>query len=171
MRNVPAVVLACTLGLSCGYGIVLYGGSLGDVRSVAIDTPANDSAEPGIEFVVADALRREFLRRHAVRLVEDPGRADLVLSGRVLPIREHGSAFSSVVLSLEYRLTLELELRATRADGSRIAIDRRVQRETETYLASADLEAQRKNRQEALRHVAALLAGRVYDALYETLTP
>ena len=50
-----------------------------------------------------------------------------------------------------------------------MAIDPRTTRETERYLASADVEALQKNRQEALRQAAALLAGRVYDALYETL--
>ena len=36
---------------------------------------------------------------------------------------------------------------------------------TELYLASADLEAGRKNRREALRRVADVLAARVHDAL------
>ena len=39
------------------------------------------------------------------------------------------------------------------------------------YLASADAEALRKNREEALRRLATVLAGRVYDALYESLVP
>lgn len=169
MRALPA--LALVLCLACGYQLVRYGGSLGDVRSVAIDTPRNDSSEPGLEFVVADALRREFLRRRGARLVEDPGRADLVLSGTVLPLKEQSEAFSSAVLTIEYQLTLALDMRAVRANGSQLAIDPRALRETERYLSSADVEAQRKNREEALRRVAALLAGRVYDSLYESLTP
>lgn len=163
-----AVVALC---VACGYGFVQYDASLGDVRTVAIDTPRNESTEPGIEFLVADSLRREFLRRGAVQLVDDPSSADLVLSGRIASLRESGQAFSSVVLTIEYRLTLALDLRAARSDGSEVPLDSRAQRETESYLSSADLEAQRKNRQEALRHLAALLAGRVYDSLYETLTP
>ena len=48
--------------------------------------------------------------------------------------------------------------------------DRQALREQcERYLASADVEVQRKNRQEALREVSRLVAGRVYDALYESL--
>ena len=166
-----ALLLACAIGTGCGYGLVRYGGSLGDVRSVAVDTPRNDSREPGAEFLVAAALRREFLRRRGVRVVEDPSQADLVLGGRVLSIATRGGAFSSVVLTVEYTLELELELRATRSDGSEIPLDRRSLRETERYLASPDIEVQRKNREEALRRVAALLAGRIYDSLYETLTP
>ena len=127
--------------------------------------------EGGVEFIVADALRSEFLRRRAVDLVEDPSQADLVLEGRVLPIRAVARSFSSVVLSLEYELTLELDLHAVRRDGSEVALDARVLRESERYLASADPEVLRKNREEAVRRVAQLLAERVYDALYLSLAP
>lgn len=147
-----------------------YSGTLGDVRSVAVATPENASYEAGVEFIVADALRREFLQRRAVRLVEDPASADLVLSGRVLPLEVSGQSFSSVVLALEYELTLTLELQALRRDGSEVPLDARSLRETERYLASADAEALRKNREEALRRAAQVLAGRVYDALYVTMT-
>ena len=92
-----------------------------------------------------------------------------MISGRVLPIQASSRSFSSVILALEYELTLALELHATKADGTELVIDPRATSETERYLASADVEALHKNRQEALRQAAALLAGRVYDALYETL--
>lgn len=161
----------CTVGLGCGYSLVRYGGGLGDVRSVAVDTPRNDSEEPGLEYVVAEALRRELLRRRAARLVEDPSSADLVLSGRVTPLNVRGRSFSSVVFALEYEFTLTLDLTARRADGSEVRLDPRVLSETERYLSSADVEALRKNRQEALRHAATVLAGRVVDALQETLVP
>lgn len=157
--------------VGCGYGLVRYDGGLGEVRSVAVSTPRNDSYEPGVEFIVADALRREFLRRRGVRLVEDPANADLVLSGRVLPIEAGARSFSSVALALEYELTLSLELRAKRRDGSELTLDPHALRESERYLASADVEAMRKNRDEALRELANVLAGRVYDALYVSLTP
>jgi hypothetical protein len=165
------LLLACVAFApsGCAYAPVRYGGALADIQSVAVETLRNESYEAGVEYLVADALRREFLRRKAVRLVEDPGRADLVLSGSVLPIRSRGRAFSSVVAAIEYEVTLVLELEATRADGSQVPIDPRALSETERYLASADAEALRKNRQEALREAAAVLAGRVYDALYETL--
>ena len=171
MRGLAASAALVTLCLSCGYGVVRYSGGLGDVRSVAVDTPENASYEAGVEFIVADALRSEFLRRRAVDLVEDPSQADLVLEGRVLPIRAVARSFSSVVLSLEYELTLELDLHAVRRDGSEVALDARVLRESERYLASADPEVLRKNREEAVRRVAQLLAERVYDALYLSLVP
>ena len=98
-------------------------------------------------------------------LVPDPQDADLSLRGRVLRIRTQPRSFSAVVLALEYSVTLEVDIEA-RLSGERLAIDSGAFRETEIYLASADLEAGRKNRDEALRRISSLLAARVYDAIY-----
>lgn len=171
MRGVVAVGIAALSLPACGYGLVRYGGGLGEVRSVAIRALANDSYEPGVEYVVSEALRREFLRRGAVRLIEDPEAADLVLSGRVEDVSAQGRSFSSVLLALEFQLTLRLEVAATRRDGTDVPLDEAALRESERYLASADVEAQRKNREEAVRRVAGVLAGRVHDALAEALVP
>ena len=171
MREVAFVVAVCTALSGCGYKLVRYEGALGDIDSVAIETLANESYEPGIEYIVADALRREFLRRGAVRLTDDRGSADLVLSGRVLRVETAGLSLSSVVLVIEFQLTLSLAIQATRLDGMEVPIDSRALRESERYLASGDVEATRKNRDEALRRVAAVLAERVHDSLAEVLTP
>jgi hypothetical protein len=165
-----AFLLLLTLGVpGCGYSLVRYGGSLGDVRTVSIGTPRNVSFEPGIEYVVADALRREFLRRGATRLVDEPAQADLVLSGRVVTVATRARSFSSVVLTLEYEITLALDIVARRRDGSSVPLEFRALRESERYLASADIEATRKNRQEALHRISTVLAGRIHDSLRENL--
>jgi len=162
-------MLAIALATGCGYSLVGAGGSLGDVHSVAIPALRNDSWEPGAEYVVGDALRREFLRRQGVRLVDDASRADLVLGGRIRTVRSHAATVDSLVLALEYEVTIELDLEARRHDGSTVPIDRDSLRDSERYLASADQQATRKNRMEALRRVSAVLAERVYTALAETL--
>ena len=166
MRWIVTVGLWLSLTLSgCGYQWV--GPGLGDVGSIAIRTPENDSREPGLELVVADALRRELLRRDGATLVEDPGRAALVVSGRVLPVPRTSRSFSSTVLTLEEEVVLRLDLSVARRDGTTIGLDDL--EESERYLASADIEAHRKNRDEALRRVAVLLASRFFDALGESL--
>src|SRR5262245_4168232 len=162
-------MLAIALATGCGYSLVGAGGSLGDVHTVAIPVLRNDSWEPGVEYVVGDALRREFLRRHGVRLIDDASRADLVLGGRVRTVRSRAATVDSLVLALEYEITIELDLEARRADGRQVPLDRESLRDSERYLASADQEATRKNRTEALRRVAGVLAGRAYTALAETL--
>jgi hypothetical protein len=168
VRQFAAILLLLLAAASgCGYSVVGYGAGFDGIRTVAIQTPANDSFVPGVEYVVADALRREFLRRGAVRIVDDPAAADLVLGGAVSRVESAGRSFSSVVFSLEYELVLVVDIEARRADGEDLAIGPRSLRESEYYLASADQEATRKNRDEALRRVAAVLAQRVHDSLFE----
>ena len=168
VRRFAAIfLLLLAAGSGCGYSLVGYSAGFDGIRTVAIETPENDSFVPGVEYVVADALRREFFRRGAVRIVDDPAAADLVLAGAVSKVLSSGRSFSSVVFSLEYELVLELELEGRRADGQPVVIGNRSLRESEYYLASADVEATRKNRDEALRRIAAVLAQRVHENLFE----
>jgi hypothetical protein len=162
-------VLAISLfaASGCGYKLIDYSERLDGLGSVQIQIFRNDSYEPGIELVVADAMRREFLRRGVVRLVGDPAAADLVLSGRVERVRTRTRSFSSVVFALEWEVTLGLEVQFERPDGTLILIDEGAMQDTERYLASADVEATRKNRDEALRRMAEVLATRLHDLLYE----
>lgn len=161
-RSLLAISAVALLG--CGYAWV--GAASGDsLGRVAVVTPENASGEGGVELVVADALRREVLRRADAELVEDRAHADWVVTGRVLPLKVTATSFSSVVLALEYELTLTLDLRARDAGGAEVAPGARVLRDSERYLASADVEAQRKNRQEALHRVSRLLATRFLDVL------
>lgn len=161
------LAVALGLGSGCGYG--LAGAGLPGVATVAIRTPENVTHEPGAEYVVADALRRELLRREGGSLVEDPARADVVVSGRVMDVRSRSRSFSSAVLAREYDLMVRVALHAVRRDGTELLAGDRSFSETERYLGSADIEAQRKNRDEALRRVSSLLAARFFDSLGEAL--
>lgn len=161
-----AAGLALCIGLlltpaGCGYR--LAAGDLHDVGSIAVVTPSNEAGEPGLELVVADVLRRELLRRSGARLAERPESAGVVVRGRILRMETSARAFSSVVLALEYETTLELELRAER-DGKLLVAGTRLL-DSERWLASADVESQRRNRDEAVRRVASVLAARFVDQL------
>jgi hypothetical protein len=166
-----AVVVFVVGGLSAcsSYRMVRHATALGDVQRVAIQPLRNESYEPGVDRLVTDALRREFSRRGGVQLVRNAAGADLVLSGAVLPLTTRSRSFSSVELALEFEVELPLRLVAERPDGRRLDLDRSVLRDWELYLASADVEVERKNREEALRRLSQLLAGRVHDALAERL--
>lgn len=156
---IPALLL-----LSCTpYHMV--GVASEDAATIAIVVLDNDSVEPGVEIVVTRALRRGFIRRGKTRLVSDPGGADLILRGKVLPLKTVSSSFSTGSLALEYTVSMELSLELQTAGGEIIPIDREATRESELYLASADVEAARKNRHEALQRIADVLATRIHDAL------
>ena len=168
VKRIAAILSALVAAsLGCGYTFAGYDAGFQDIRTVAIRTPENATFVPGVEYVVADALRREFLRRGVPRVIEDPAAADLVLDGKVREVRTQGRSFSSVIFTLEYELVLTLDLEARRADGTLLPIGGSALQEAELYLASADVEAMRKNRDEALRRVAGVLAQRVHESLFE----
>ncbi len=153
----------------CGYTVVRYDEQGRGPSRISIKTLTNDTAEPGVEMLVTEALRREFLARGGVRLVSNPKQADLVIRGRVPKIDTKVRSFSDVVLALEYELTLRISLRLEAPDGRKLAVEKLSLQDTEVYLSSADLEVGRKNRKEALRRVAQLLASRAHDALERVL--
>ena len=176
---IPAVVkwaLVCILASvlassGCGYQVVRYQDALGDARRVAILGLVNNSFEPGLDSLVADAISREFLRRGALEVVSEIETADLIVKGSVERLRTRATSFSSIQFVLEYRVGMRLDLQVERRDGSTIPIGHRVLSEMEIYQASADVEVTRTNRQEALRRLAGILAARFHDALYERITP
>ena len=98
-------------------------------------------------------------------------RADLVISGSVAQLTVSRKSFSSIALALEYELRLGLAVKIARRDGTVVPLDASAQIETERYVASADVEVERTHREEALRRLASLLAGRIHDALFERIAP
>ena len=183
MSRVPraagcAALLACAVAaLACGYTIERSHGALSsDAPRLSIETLDNDSKEPGLERMVSEALRREWSRRGHFRVVHDPAKADWVLEGRVLPLRITTRTLSSVVLALEQTVTLQLELDLVeRGEAGSPSVRRRLPGsllvESEIFFASADIEATRKNRTEALRRVADLVAERAADVVLREATP
>jgi len=164
-RSAPlaALLVAGLVLAGCGYRLVRAadGGDL----TVSIVTLTNDSVEPGVELTITRALRREFLRRAAPRLVSSPGAADVVIRGSVLPLETHANSFDTVALALEYRVEVSVALEISAAGRAPIRIDPAALRESELYLSSADAEAARKNRAEALRRIADVLAGRIHEVI------
>jgi hypothetical protein len=162
------------LPLGCGYQLVRPpSAASGGSQPLLVSVPplANDSFEPGIEFLLTDAVRREFLRRGGVRLVDAKGSADVVVEGRIHPLETFTTSVSSVAAALEQQVEVEVDLRAKRRDGSEISLSSTSFVEWELYLESADIEAARKNRQEALRQVASMIATRFHEVLAAGLRP
>lgn len=170
-RRLLPLALAVALLAGCGYKPVRYDQALGDVQRVAVRGFANDTFEPLADEIVSAAIMREFLRRGALQIVEDPERADLIIVGRVTDAQIARRSFSSISFALEYEVRLRLDVQVTRPDGTIVYVDERSLGESELYLSSADLEVSRTYREEAMRQVADTLAGRLHDSLYERVAP
>jgi hypothetical protein len=170
LSSLVALALAAS-GCFAGYEIVHYKDALGDVRTIAVKGLANETFEPGVEAIVSDAIVGEFIRRGALDVVDDGASADLVVDGAVEDILIQSRTFSSIQFALEYAVTLKLRLEVKRRDGTKVDLDDRVLQESELYFASADVETMRKNREEAVRRVSMIIAGRLHDSLFERSIP
>ena len=170
-----AVLVAAALAVgACGYRFVeplSATGADGGALRVAVRPLTNESFEPGIDALVTDALRREFLRRGGVRLVDDPGQADISVGGAISELETYATSVSSVSAALEQQIEVSADLHARRRDGSEVALSSTAFREWELYLMSADIEASRKNRDEALRRVASVIATRFHEVFSASLSP
>ena len=172
--RLPGILALLVLSVpSCfaGYEWVHYEGALGDIQTVAIEGLRNESLEPGVDSIVSDAIVTEFRRRGALRVVEDRRLADLVIDGEVSSVQINARSFSSIQFSLEYAVTLNIDVDITRRDGTEVELGERAMSETELYFASADVEVVRRNREEALRRLAVILAGRIHDSLFVRTIP
>jgi hypothetical protein len=171
LRSLVALAALAVSGCFAGYEIVRYENALGDVRTISVRGLANETFEPGVEAIVSDAIVGEFIRRGALDVVDDTATADLVLEGAVEDIFIQSRTFSSIQFALEYAVTLKLRLEVKRRDGTKVELDDRTLQESELYFASADVETMRKNREEAVRRVSMILAGRLHDSLFERSVP
>ncbi len=181
MQRTPRLLLAWLALLSgsfaaCGYHSTLgpgpgsaergaAGGTGAERSSITIVALRSDSPEPWLDRIVTDALRREFGGRARLRLIDDPESAELKISGHIRPLDIQSRSFSSFVAALEYSLTLALDLEVRLANGDVVKLDPTMLSETESYLASPDIEVTRTNRLEALRRISDLLASRVADSI------
>ncbi len=173
----PRLLLASLLVLmfsACGYRSTLAGSAGGSGRGdrpeserprIAILALRSDSPEPWLDRIVTDSLRREVGSRARLHLTNEPESAELRVRGRIRPLETTSRSFSSFVAALEYSLTLVLDLEVQLAGGDVIKLDSTMLSETESYLASPDIEVTRSNRLEALRHLSDQLASRVADTI------
>lgn len=141
------------------------GGDGSQRTSIAVIALRNDSPEPWLDRILTDAMRREISGRAGFDFVNDPNGADLVLRGRIRQLDTRSVAFSRFVAALEYGVTLNLDLELLLAGGDVIRLDPRMLSESDSYLASADIEVTRTNRLEVLRRLSDLLASRVADSI------
>ena len=161
------ILTSVVLVSACGYQAVRYAETFGEANRIAVHGFRNDTFEPGVDGVVTDAIATEVMRRGALRLVDEAAVADWVLTGVVEQVETRNRSFSSVAFTLEYEVQLRLAVTIARKDGTALELDGNSLRESERYLASADVEVTRTNREEAIRRLAMLLAGRIHDAFFE----
>jgi hypothetical protein len=164
------VALLVAIG-ACGYRVPApLQGPGGEPLRVEVRMFENRSAEPGFEELLASALAEELMRRGHLEphYGGATGPEVLIIDGTIRSAEIRPTSFSSVGLALEYIILVAVEVEVRRGGEGELVWKQPQLRERERYLASSDSGVERSNREQALRRIAAEVAGRIHDELAQT---
>ncbi len=136
-----------------------------ELETVAVPLWKNDTAEPGIETLFTNAIVKEFASKGWLRPTSI-SRADTVLEGRIEDIDIQPLSFSSVAIELENRVTVTASVVLKRKSDQTILWSTSRLVGSEEYDATPDFNVNLRNREQALRKLAADLAGSVHDEIF-----
>jgi hypothetical protein len=159
------VVLALWFAVvpSCGYYFAGEGpGPRPSLRKIAIPVFENATGEPGLESILAAALRREFLLRSHMEVVPLE-QAEAVFWGRVKSLGTSDVAHREAEETIETRIHVVLDIRCEDAKDGTILWEDRNMVYFEEYFQDPDAMASFENRRHALEIVARELAVRIHD--------
>ena len=169
--RVLGALTASALALSgCGYHLMGGKGFFGpDVHTIELVAFENDTREPGLEQMIAEAMNEEFARRGWLDplLQGQSAKPDLVMRGVIHNATVHASSYSSGALALEEALEVTLDVNVKRGDSSEIVWQHPRVRVRDVFMASADPMVYASNKEQALRRISSEIAERVHDELFQ----
>lgn len=167
-RASTLLVLLLALAPGCGYQFANESAVFGpDVKQIRVQMFQNESNQPGLERVLADAIHEEFLRGGTLEPTWSPG-PPLEITGVIRSVEIQAGALDSIGLSLENEVELVVDVRVERvASGEPVWTAKKLS-EIERFSASADSNVHDTAKQRALLRLSAELASRIRDELFQT---
>ena len=138
MRRAALILVIALAG--CGYS--LAGDKLGlpeDVHSVSVGTIKNRSREHGLEKQLAFAMEREIAERGRLRMEEDPGGGDAVLSGTIRDVSVRPVAYDINDQAVQYEIALVMDLSLTRQRDGHVLWHVTALKEIDEYSTTASV--------------------------------
>ena len=111
-KAVWLVLLAPLILWGCGYQMAGRGMSQlpPHLRTIAIPVFENNSEEPTIQRPLTEALRRAFITDGRLRLVNNKGGADLLMTGTITKYWIRAVGFSQFDVAIEYWVYLQVDV-------------------------------------------------------------
>ena len=150
---------AVLLMAGCGYRLAVPDNPLlGDISTIAVSYLRNDTFEPGVEAVFTAAFIDEFVasRRLAVVAEEE---ADAVLRGTVRMLRDDTAAYTRHSKSLEYQVSVTLDLELIERHTGRVLWQRHQLTHDEDYLVEDSIAMTEANKRTELATLSADMEG------------
>jgi hypothetical protein len=168
--RVLATLAAFAPLVACGYhtmgGRGFFGSDVNTIELVAFD---NQSREPSLPHLIAQAMSEDFSRRGWL----DPkpqgeiSNPDLIMRGIVRSALVHSSSFSKGALVLESTIDVTVDVTVKRAGTGQILLQHPGLREHEVFLDSSDPQVTQSNKEQAMRRMSAAIAERIQDELFQ----
>lgn len=159
----------CALA-ACGYAPLDRRDVFGpDVRSIELVAFDNQTREPGLEQLVADAMAEEFERRGWLEpeLEGTTPNPDLVMRGVLHSATTRSSSYSAGGFALEESIDVTFDVSVRRNGSGEVLYQHPEFRVNEVFLSSVDPQVYASNKEQALRRVSSEIAERVHDELFQ----
>lgn len=161
-----ATVLVLLLS-ACGYRLQGRSDPLpGDVRSVYVELFRNDTYEPFIENTVTNEVVGRFARHDRLEIVEQPARADGILSGRIVGYSNSALSYNSDDKISEYRSQMTVAGVLRRVGNGEVLWKGTVVWQ-EDYSVSSDKVVQEDREQAAIQEISQRLADELFSHMID----
>jgi len=155
------LLLSLTLW-GCGYQMAGRGtGQLPPhLKTIAIPVFENNSEEPTIQRPLTETLRRAFITDGRLRLVNNKGGADLVMTGTLTKYRVRAVAFNQFDVVTEYWVYIEADVLVTDQVKNKTYLKQKLKTRWD-YRADDSVTTSEISRQEALTQTYRVLSQRL----------
>ena len=159
------VCVACLACLtSCGYRFTGSQGPPRGVQKLYIEKILNKTTEPGIDILITNALKNEFIQKYR-GILTSKQEAQAVLSGNLVGIRTETVARRGILTSLERRVFMTIDLALKRTDSEERWYAKGITSSGTYSVISGDKEASEQNKREVLSDLAEILAENSFNRL------
>jgi outer membrane lipopolysaccharide assembly protein LptE/RlpB len=151
----------------CGYG---FRGTVNnlppDIKAVSIPVFTNESIEPGVEIIFANALIYEFNRSQVLQVVSE-SQAQAQIDGKIRSIAIDPVIYASLTQAVQRKVTVTLEISCRRTDNQRVLWQNQSLSRYEVYQVTTDPNQTERNKQEAIKKIAQDLSERIHNSILE----
>jgi hypothetical protein len=156
------IILTLVLCAACGYHFAEEGGFPGDTERLFVKVLENKTQETGVESILTAALLDELTLRKTDELARSIDDADVVLSGAVNLVTIKTISSSEPYVASERRVTVSLDLKLTKKDGSIVWTAKNLS-DFEEYLVDTDPQRADANRRNAIEVLSKRIAERAVN--------
>jgi len=151
----------------CGYG---FRGTVNnlppDIQGVYIPPFINETIEPGIEIVFANALIYEFNRSRVLQVVSE-STAQAQIIGKIKSAAIDPVIYANQTQALQRKVTVTLEISCRRSDNKKILWQNQGLSRYEIYNVTSDVNQTERNKQDAIKKIAQDLSERIHNGILE----